>query len=60
MFAPGDANGLAAALDRAMADAAWREAARARNAREIAVRGDAEVNLGRIEALYAALAGARR
>lgn len=56
LFAPGDAAGLAAALDRALADGAWREAARARNARVIAGRGDADANLGRIEALYAALA----
>src|SRR5262249_25972769 len=40
LFAPGDAAACAGALERALADAAWREAARARNARVIASRGD--------------------
>ena len=60
MFPPGDAAGLAAALTRALADPAWRERARARNARVIAERGDAQANLARIETLYAALAGKGR
>lgn len=55
MFPPADAAGLAAALTRALADPAWRERTRARNARVIAERGDAEVNLARIESLYGSL-----
>ena len=52
MFAPGDAAGLTAALDRALASALWRANARERNLRVIAERGDSQVNLARIEALY--------
>lgn len=59
MFAPGDAAGLAAALEGALADPSARQRARERNARVIAERGDAAVNFARIEALYATLAGAR-
>lgn len=59
LFAPGDAAGLAAALERALADDGWRARARERNATVIAERGDAAANLARIEAVYAALAGAR-
>ena len=44
------------ALDAALGDPAWREAARARNLRVIAERGDWDVNMGRIEALFGRLA----
>lgn len=57
LFAPGDASGLTAAMLRALADEAWREAARTRNQRVIAERGDARANFARIETLYGALAG---
>lgn len=56
LFAPGDAAGLAAALGAALDDRAWAEAARARNAREVAARGDAAANMAVIEALFASLA----
>jgi glycosyltransferase involved in cell wall biosynthesis len=58
-FAPGDARALATAIQRALADAAWAERARARNAAVIAARGDWHVNLGRIEACFEALAHGR-
>ncbi len=58
-FVVGDAAGLTRALEAALADAAWAAAARARNARVIAERGDWHVNLARIEALFAALAAGR-
>ena len=64
MFPPGDAAGVTRALERALGDPAWLEAARARNLRVIAERGDWNTNLGRIEALFerlvAASAGRRR
>jgi glycosyltransferase involved in cell wall biosynthesis len=56
LFAPGDADGLAAAVERALLDPAWCAAARVRNARVIAERGDARVNMARIEALFESLA----
>jgi glycosyltransferase involved in cell wall biosynthesis len=58
LFAPGDAAGLAAALERALTDPLWASAARERNQRIVAARGDWAVNLTRIEALYASLAAA--
>jgi len=59
LFPPGDAAGLAGALERALDDPAWAESARARNLRVIAERGDWSVNLGRIEALFERLVEAR-
>ena len=56
LFPPGDAEGLTRALERALADPAWREAARGRNQRVIAERGDWSANLARIEALFESLA----
>lgn len=59
LFACGDAPALERALDAALADAAWRERARGRNAAVIAERGDWHRNFARIEAAFAALAGGR-
>jgi glycosyltransferase involved in cell wall biosynthesis len=59
LFAVGDATALARAADRAFAEPAWAAAALARNAAVIAARGDWDVNLARIEALFAALAAGR-
>ena len=56
LFPPGDSAALARALEHALDDSAWREAARGRNLRVIAERGDWSANLGRIEALFARLA----
>jgi len=60
-FVPGDPTSLGAAVERALDDPAWCAAARARNARMIAERGDAGVNMERIETLFRSLApgGAR-
>jgi glycosyltransferase involved in cell wall biosynthesis len=58
LFTPGDAAGLAGALERALGDPAWAESARARNLRVIAERGDWSMNLGRIEALFERLVAA--
>jgi glycosyltransferase involved in cell wall biosynthesis len=52
MFPPRDAAGVTRALERALGDPAWRDAARARNQRVIAERGDWGANLGRIEVLF--------
>jgi glycosyltransferase involved in cell wall biosynthesis len=60
MFPPGDPDGLARALERALGDAAWREAARERNRRVIETRGDWSRNMAEIEALFERLAGAGR
>ncbi|HEY2955785.1 MAG TPA: glycosyltransferase [Candidatus Eisenbacteria bacterium] len=59
LFPPGDPAGLARALDRALDDPAWAEAARARNLGAIAERGDWSANLGRIEALFERLVAGR-
>ena len=59
LFAPGDAQGLADAVERALGDAAWAGRARARNAEVIAARGDWGVNLSRIESCFEALAHGR-
>jgi glycosyltransferase involved in cell wall biosynthesis len=59
LFAPGDAAALARAIEAALADPAWAEAARARNVAVIAARGDWHVNLARIESLFSALAAGR-
>jgi len=60
LFACGDADALARALEGVLRDPAWAAGARARNRRVIEERADRERNLGRIEALFAGLAGARR
>jgi glycosyltransferase involved in cell wall biosynthesis len=56
LFPPGDAEGLAVALLSALDDAAWAERARARNRRVVAERGEWNAEMGRIEALFEALA----
>jgi len=61
LFAPGDAAGVGAALERAFGDPLAAEAARARNAAVIAERGDEAVQMAKIERLFLDLvtAGAR-
>mgnify|MGYP006871799532 CR=1 FL=1 len=59
MLAAGDAAALARAVGAALADPAWEQAARERNAAVIAARGDWHVNLARIEALFECLAAGR-
>lgn len=59
LFACGDAASAGRALEAALADAAWREQARARNAAVIAERGDWHRNFARIEAAFEALAAGR-
>ncbi len=58
-FAPGDASSVTAALERALADPAWCEQARARNRAVILERGDRRVNMRRIEELFERLAAGR-
>ena len=58
-FAVGDDTGVSRALEQALGDAAWRDAARARNAAVIAERGDWHRNMARIEALFEVLAAGR-
>ena len=58
-FAVGDDAGVTRALDAALADDAWRAAARTRNAGVIAERGDWHRNMARIEAAFQALANGR-
>jgi glycosyltransferase involved in cell wall biosynthesis len=60
LFPCGDAAALTIALARALDDAEWAVAARARNRRVVEERADRELNLGRIETLFAELASARR
>jgi glycosyltransferase involved in cell wall biosynthesis len=60
LFPCGDAAALTIALERALDDAEWAAAAQARNRRVVEERADRELNLGRIEALFEGLAGARR
>lgn len=59
LFACGDADALAGALERSLADAAWARAARERNARVIEERGDWHRNFARIESAFEALAAGR-
>ena len=56
LFATGDAAALARATEAALADAAWAQRARLRNAAVIAERGDWHHNFARIEAAFSALA----
>jgi glycosyltransferase involved in cell wall biosynthesis len=60
LFPCGDAAALTIALERALGDAEWMAAARARNRRVVEERADRELNLARIEALFAGLVDARR
>lgn len=59
LFACGDAAALERALERALGDPAWAEAARARNADVVATRGDWHRNFARIERAFEALAAGR-
>jgi glycosyltransferase involved in cell wall biosynthesis len=59
LFPVGDAAALARAITTTLDDAAWRAAARERNATVIAKRGDSSANLGRVEALFEELAASR-
>jgi glycosyltransferase involved in cell wall biosynthesis len=52
LFAPGDATGLAAAIEAALALPEWLEKARARNRRVVETRANAAINMPRIEALF--------
>jgi glycosyltransferase involved in cell wall biosynthesis len=60
LFPCGDAAALTSALERALDDVEWVAAARTRNRHVVEERADRERNLGRIEALFAGLASARR
>jgi glycosyltransferase involved in cell wall biosynthesis len=60
LFPPGDASGLAAAIERALDDPVWTERARARNRSTIEARGDWSVNMAQIEVMFESLAAARR
>ena len=59
LFACGDADAVTRALEAALGDAGWAAAARARNARVVAERGDWQRNFARIEAAFEALASGR-
>ena len=60
LFPCGDAAALTIALGRALGDTEWAVVARERNRRVVEERADRELNLGRIETLFAGLASARR
>ncbi|HTO91252.1 MAG TPA: glycosyltransferase [Candidatus Sulfotelmatobacter sp.] len=60
LFAPGDPAGLAQALERAISNQAWCEAARARNAEVIAARADRDVQMAKIERLFERAVASRR
>ena len=60
LFTPGDAAALTAALERALADPAAAEAARARNSGVIAARGDEAVQMEKIERLFEGAIARRR
>jgi glycosyltransferase involved in cell wall biosynthesis len=59
LFAVGDADACARAIDAALSDAAWAASARTRNARVVAERGDARVNMARIETWFERLVARR-
>ena len=59
LFACGDAAALARALEAALDDPAWADAARARNAAIVESRGDWTRNFARIEAAFESLAAGR-
>ena len=56
LFPVGDPGAAARAIERTLDEPAWAEAARARNREVILARGDAAVNMARVEALFEALA----
>jgi glycosyltransferase involved in cell wall biosynthesis len=60
LFPPGDEAALAAALERALGDAALRARAREAGPRVVAERADFEVNMERLAALLEAARGAPR
>jgi glycosyltransferase involved in cell wall biosynthesis len=60
LFPPGDVPALARALEAALADDAWCEAARARNRAVVEARADWTRNMGEIEALFRQLANTGR
>jgi len=60
LFAPGNPASLAQGLDRALADAEWREGARERNRGVIASRGDWEVQMAKVETLFERLSHGSR
>ena len=60
LFPCGDPAALTIALERALGDTEWAVAAQARNRRVVGERADRELNLGRIEALFAGLVSASR
>ena len=60
LFPAGDDMRLAAGLEAVLADTAWRERARAYNRRIVETRGDAAINMPRVEALFARVAGGVR
>jgi glycosyltransferase involved in cell wall biosynthesis len=60
LFPPGDAPALARAIEAALADEAWREAARAHNRAVVEARADWTRNMGEIEALFRRLADTGR
>ncbi len=55
LFPPGDASALARALERALADPAWRERARVHNRRVVEARADRTRNMAEIESRFQAL-----
>ena len=59
LFAPGDAAGVTRAIEAALAEPAWCETARERNARVIEERGDWAINFGHIETAFEALVAGR-
>lgn len=59
LFPPGDAAALARAIEAAMADDAWRDAARAHNRGVVEARADWNRNMGRVEGLFRELAARR-
>ena len=59
VFACGETDALALALESALADPAWAAVARERNARVVEARGDWGRNFARIEACFESLAAGR-
>ena len=59
LFPPGDAAGLARAIEAAMADDGWRDSAREHNRGVVEARGDWSRNMGRVEGLFRELAARR-
>jgi UDP:flavonoid glycosyltransferase YjiC (YdhE family) len=60
MFDPGDAAGLARAVEAAMSDDAWREQARRLNRAVVEERGDWTRNMAEVEKVFESLAGGGR